>query len=53
MPFKKINSLELPNKLTSPIFINDMGIPRYWVCIWQVLYAQNLAPSSTTKKERE
>lgn len=52
MPYKQFKSFELPNQLNSPILVNDMGTPRYWVYVWQILYAQNLAPSCKTKKLR-
>lgn len=53
MPYKQFNNdLPIPKSLLSPLLIDAIGLPRYWVTVWSVLWTQDLAASTEMHRLR-
>ncbi len=53
MAFKQFSRTVIHHQaLQSPVLLDSYGLPRYWATIWASISAQDLAPSTESKKLR-
>ncbi len=50
--FKLFRSSEIPSVLHGPLLVEHSGLPRFWVTVWSLYAAADLAESSQSKQLR-